>query len=387
MINAKGRKEKRFFIDASNLTGTGGTIVGLNLLKFLSATSPDDTFLYYLPDTHEFRALKPTPNTIFIFRKWPIGIKNNLSRLFDLHIRLPSMVKSFKADACLTLGDIGPIKLSCKHIIFVHQPMLISSDSQLSGRGSWSFFKKYYLLKHFAVSLNNVSQIIVQTPIMAKHIAEQYQFDLRQISVMPQPVPEHVKSNTPCELHPVIASCRKPIKLLFLSQYYSHKNHAILPLVLREIKKRGMQDSVQIFTTLDEKCVSSVTYLRDLFLQSELITNLGIVPMRDVSSALCASSALFLPTLAESYGLIYVEALTCCVPILTSDRDFARWMCKDLAIYFNPLDPISIVDSITQLFSAPIPDYASRAKERLSEFPRDWQDLAGAFYKVLSEQL
>ena len=375
----------RYFIDASNLTGTGGKIVGLNLLKFLSSTSPEDTFLYYLPDTYEFRELRPTPNTTFIFRKWPTGIKNNFSRLFDLHIRLPSMIKSFKADACLTLGDIGPIKPSCKHIIFVHQPMLINSNSQLSGRGSWSFIKRNYLFKHFSASLNNVSKIIVQTPIMARHIAEQYQFDMSKILVMPQPVPDHVKKNTPTKLHPVISSCSKPIKLLFLSQYYPHKNHAILPLLLRELKQRGMQNMVQIFTTLDEKCVNSVPYLKKLFLQTELITNLGIVPMHDVSSVLCASSALFLPTLAESYGLIYVEALTCSIPILTSDRDFARWMCKDLAIYFDPLEPTSIVDSITQLISAPIPDYASRAKERLLEFPRDWQELAGAFYKTLSE--
>ena len=61
-----------------------------------------------------------------------------------------------------------------------------------------------------------------------------------------------------------------------------------------------------------------------------------------------------MPTLVESFGLIYLEALMFRLPILTSDRDFAHWMCRDLALYFDPMDPVSIVNTIeaTQSFPA-----------------------------------
>ena len=33
-------------------------------------------------------------------------------------------------------------------------------------------------------------------------------------------------------------------------------------------------------------------------------------------------------------------------PIITSDRTFARTICANAAIYFDPLDPVSIADGI-----------------------------------------
>jgi len=377
---------KRFFIDASNLTGAGAVVVGMNLLRFLSAAGAADRFLYYLPDTPEFRALEVMPNCKTVFRRWPTGMANNFSRLFDLHLGLPLMVRRFSPDVCLTLGDIGPIRPGCKHVLFVHQAMLISTEADLSGMGSWSSYKRLYLTRHFAASLHRVSRIIVQTPVMAEHVAQKYHFDRNRISVIPQPIPEHVRSNAGRPLHPAIAGCAKPVRLLFLARYYSHKNHGILPAVLDELRKRGMQDSVHIFTTVEDGVASSTDFMKEMYRQKDLITNLGLLPMDEVAGALGASSALFLPTLSESYGLIYVEALSCGVPILTSDRDFARWMCKDLAHYFDPMNPVSIVDAIARITSQPVASYAARAGERLAELPRDWKELAEAFLAVLQEQ-
>lgn len=377
---------KRFFIDASNLTGAGAVVVGMNLLRFLCASSPADRFLYYLPGTPEFWDLDVTPNCELVYRKWAKGMANNFSRLFDLHFGLPMMLRRFGPDACLTLGDIGPIRPGCRHVVFVHQAMLVSSDSELAGMGSWSSCKRMYLTRHFAASLNQVSRVIVQTPVMAEHLSRRYHLDRSRIDVIPQPIPEHISSRAGAPGHPVIAACPKPIKLLFLARFYSHKNHGILPAVLDELRVRGLTDTVQIFTTVEEEAVAEVGFLNRMYRQTDLVTNLGLLPMDQVAGALGASSALFLPTLSESYGLIYVEALACGVPILTSDRDFARWMCRDLAHYFDPMDPVSIVDAIVQGASAPVRGYAARAGERLAQLPRDWKELAQAFLSVLRER-
>jgi glycosyltransferase involved in cell wall biosynthesis len=90
-----------------------------------------------------------------------------------------------------------------------------------------------------------------------------------------------------------------------------------------------------------------------------------------------------MPTLLESYGLTYVEALYCGRPILTSDREFARWMCRDLAIYFEPTDPRSVVSAIERLMtSPPDPTFGSRARTRLGELPASWLDVARRFWSV-----
>ena len=58
---------------------------------------------------------------------------------------------------------------------------------------------------------------------------------------------------------------------------------------------------------------------------------------------------MFLPTLLECFSASYVEAMAMKVPILTSDLSFARTVCGDAALYFDPLDPVSIAKKIEGL--------------------------------------
>ena len=82
--------------------------------------------------------------------------------------------------------------------------------------------------------------------------------------------------------------------------------------------------------------------------------------------------------------MIYLEAMAAARPILTSDRDFARWMCGAAARYFDPLDPVSIVDVIAALAGSPRGvDTTCAAAARLLEFPADWGEVARRFALVL----
>lgn len=60
-----------------------------------------------------------------------------------------------------------------------------------------------------------------------------------------------------------------------------------------------------------------------------------------------------MPTLLESFSGTYLEAMKAGCPILTSDRDFAREVCGEAALYFDPLDADSIVRTILRLRDEP----------------------------------
>ena len=80
-----------------------------------------------------------------------------------------------------------------------------------------------------------------------------------------------------------------------------------------------------------------------------MVINAGPVPQSHLASYFAASQALLLPTLLESFSGSYVEAMHFGVPILTSDMDFAREVCGEAALYFDPHVPKSICQAICTL--------------------------------------
>jgi hypothetical protein len=65
-------------------------------------------------------------------------------------------------------------------------------------------------------------------------------------------------------------------------------------------------------------------------------------------------------------------------PILTSNLDFAEYVCSDAACYFDPWEPQSIKKSILKLkndcnLSCKL---AAKGKQRLNQLTSGWDDIA-----------
>ena len=58
-----------------------------------------------------------------------------------------------------------------------------------------------------------------------------------------------------------------------------------------------------------------------------------------------------MPTLLESFSGTYVESMFHKKPIITSDLDFAKAVCDNSAIYFNPLDEADILEKNLKVFN------------------------------------
>jgi glycosyltransferase involved in cell wall biosynthesis len=375
------RVHRRVFVNAANVTASGPTVLVADLLPALYAAAPDAEFVTLIPDSPALAAAAAAPNARVIARPARRGWRNDLSRLVDLHGGIARLVRGARSDVCLTLGDVGPAGLPCPHVVFLHNPLFVYPPRDLAGHDDWSPAKRRYLLWQFRRSLAAVRGVIVQTPVMRARLLASFDISPDLVHVVPQPVPRSVLEEASSPAPQALAECRKPVKLLFLAAYYPHKNHRILPAVVREISARGLAASVQIFVTLGERAPAQLR--GELRACSDVVTDLGPLPHSSVAGALRDATALFLPTLVETYGLIYLEAMACGRPILTSDRDFARWVCGDAARYFEPLSPASIVDAIVGLRDGPDRDAEQRALARLREFPADWTDAGARFARVL----
>lgn len=372
-------------INAVNLTGAGARAIGLSLIPELVRCHPQWDFCLLVPDDPAFRSL-PCPGQVeMLFRKRWSGLGRDLVRLWELFRSIPKMAEKKQARICLTLGDITPAGLPCPGVVFVQQALLAYNPWELSEVQTWSRGKQLFLQKLFSYTVKSAAAVIVQSDVMARRLHQKYKIPSRKIRIIRQPVPQALKAAATAAVpNQAMAQNGKSVKLLFLAQGYPHKNHAILGAVARELRRRDLAGRVHIFTTTSGVGPAPGASPED----GDVITNLGTLAAEEVAGAFQAASALFLPTLLESYGLIYLEAMTFGLPILTSDRDFAREMCRDQALYFDPRDPRSIVDAI-QNFTAMSIDRPIKNNPQAGpgRFPPDWEQAAREFMQVVEQVL
>ena len=92
--------------------------------------------------------------------------------------------------------------------------------------------------------------------------------------------------------------------------------------------------------------------------QKKYVLFLGKVDITNCPGLYAYCDFLFLPTLLESFSASYCEAMKMKKPIITSDLNFARGICDDSAVYFDPISAKSIGDSIYNLSK----DHATQKK-------------------------
>lgn len=151
----------------------------------------------------------------------------------------------------------------------------------------------------------------------------------RNIEQFPQKLPARKEGVTRC---------------LTISAFYPHKNLGIIKKVVDCLDTKGRKD-IEFVVTLPQN------YYDQLFPTSykNRIINVGFVPSKEGPSLYEECDIMFLPTLLECFSASYAEAMVMHKPIITSDMGFAHTVCKDAAIYFNPVNAEEITEKLTTL--------------------------------------
>mgnify|MGYP006412941933 FL=1 len=150
-------------------------------------------------------------------------------------------------------------------------------------------------------------------------------------------------------------------RLIYITHNHPNKNltsiNKILPLL------DGF--NIKFFLTLDD-----VSY-RTLFpVLTKNVINLGPIPQKSCPSVYKQCDALFAPTLLETFSAAYPEAMKMGKPILTSNYSFAKDVCQDAALYFDPLDPKDMIKKIKMLVrdKALLNKLAEKGRKRVKKF-------------------
>jgi glycosyltransferase involved in cell wall biosynthesis len=131
-------------------------------------------------------------------------------------------------------------------------------------------------------------------------------------------------------------------RFVTLSSFANHKNLIILNKVIPILKEKYRKVDFKFVVTVDNQL------FQERFSDSSRtqIINLGRIRADECPQIYYECDAMFLPTLMECFSASYAESMKMGKPIVTSDLAFARTVCDDAALYFNPMDPADIAEKI-----------------------------------------
>ena len=164
------------------------------------------------------------------------------------------------------------------------------------------------------------------------------------------------------------------IRLLTVSANYPHKNIKIIKNVLDALFMMG-KNHIQFVLTLPEDVFNQI------FLEKyrPYVFNVGPVSIKEVPALYNECDLMFLPSLLECFSASYVEAMAMEKPIITSDLGFARHICGEAAVYFDPLDGKNIAEKIIQVSNN------DAIKKKLTESGKDYlQSINSPYERAVS---
>lgn len=330
-------------VNATNLKSGGALQVARSLVQIWQRNSDGHEFHVICgPALHNLDNLS-APIYLYQYHEHPQYRSKSRSR-FQRYMQ--QMEEHLQPDVAFTVFGPSLWRPKCVHLcgfangiyLFDKDPYIQAAYPKLSIRNI-----KYRLYRHMLLRklVQNADAFWVETEVARQELKQIPSFKSKNIFVVGNTYPE--------ELMPEETKTISGIpQLLFLSAYYPHKNFQLLPELINRLSERATQ--VCFVLSLPEERfrvlsadVADKSYLR----------NNGPVSTDMLAASYRACDFVFIPSLLETFSASFPEAMRCGKPIICSDRPFARTLCQDAALYFDPLSADDASEKITQLISNP----------------------------------
>lgn len=200
------------------------------------------------------------------------------------------------------------------------------------------FLRKNY---HKYLLKDNAEHYIVETDKVKERLSSFLDLSLSNISTVPNAYHPSFDAEI-ADLEILSSKKKNEFRFITVSSFYQHKNLDIINDLIPLLKSEGID------------CKFILTIPQNIFEShfdktSSYLINVGPIEIEQCPYLYNQSDTLFLPTLVECFSVSYLEAMKSKIPIITSDYDFSRGICGEAALYFDPLNPESIVYKIKKI--------------------------------------
>lgn len=344
----------------TNVNGLGATRLLQSLLPFLLDNHYRISQVY-CPSVGELSSFNILQKNTLItpFKRY---LPNSLSRFLEC----TTLGYQFNGnEPLLVFGDI-PIKCKARQTVFFQNTLLLKGER--TGRKLGAL--KYWIARWvFQRNIKYASSFIVQTETVKSSLIASYPETKGLVYVVSQPPPSWL-INANFERKIFKYNTAKGLRLFYPADFYPHKNHKILGGLNKALDWPISELILTIPNDVNpNKSLSCIKCVGKL--QPEAVVDI----YRSIDSLLFLS-------LSESYGLPLVEAMWIGLPIICPDLPYARILCGNQAIYFDPYDVESLHVAIIRLSQLKQEGWWPDWKEQLKSIPKNWQQVASSMLDI-----
>lgn len=327
----------------------GGAYMGaINYLRGLARIASDEQYLVFCPPGCGYEDVPlPSGSRFFVYE----GRHHPLARWQFERFCVPKRIAEFKADVVLAFANYGIRKAPAPQAVYVHQAYLFYPSRHYPHVPLYDRYRYRQLRALVRRTLPATQRVLCQTPVVRDRFAAEYGFPVDRIRIAPWAAPDEVRRPA-ADAVPDVFRDRDAFHMLLMTRYQSHRNPGLLVPLCRkhgDVFRRERIRFITCVTPADDPRAS--TFLREIASPdlADLIVNVGALSREQVPRYLAAADVLWLPTLLETLCLPWLEAMTVGTPILAPDLDFARYVCGDAALYYDPWTPESVFGAILKI--------------------------------------
>jgi glycosyltransferase involved in cell wall biosynthesis len=378
----------RIAVLAHNLRAGGGLVGTLNLLRALKSVSSTEQFFIIYPKGYGYEEIElPADSKVYIYS----GSHSLLQRSWFEAVSLPKIVRGFRPDVICGLGNLGLSRPCARQAVLIHTPYFLYDNKHWPDARLTFRIRLAALRRQMAKSAAKTDLIFCQTPVMKMRFAERFKYPADKIRLVRWPPPDEIMRSVGSMAPGVLDKSGGDLFVLLLTRYLPHRNPKVLIPLCSRYAPQLRQQRIKFITTLDDETdVPSRAFLNETSRRGlgDIIVNAGPLSRQEVSRYMWHSDVLWLPTYMETLCLPFLEAMSLGVPILAPDLDFARYVCGEAAVFYDPWDIDSAFAKIMLLRqdSALRKVLAERGKIELADrnrFSANWEEVAGDMLREL----
>lgn len=265
---------------------------------------------------------------------------------FWYDVKLPAVLRKYKADVFVSPDGFGSLRTSCPQCIVVHDLAFLQDASFINKWQRW-FYRRY--TPRF---IRKAESIITVSAFSKAAIIWHYPEASSKLTVVHNGVKEIFR--------PVDDEVKKTVKekysggkeyFIYVGAVHPRKNLMMLLKAFSVFKKR--QQTTMKLVIAGRLAWNYKTFLHDLsnYKYRNDVVMTGYLPDEELAQVLGAAYALVYPSLYEGFGVPVLEAMQAGVPVITAVNSAMQEIAGEAALYADVTSFNSIANKMMRVFT------------------------------------